>query len=258
MDTLLWDPVSSSPHREDFERFDIVIHLAGENITSQRWKPAFLQRLVESRSRDTQRLVEIFAGLKFPPRLFICASAVGFYGDRPGEILDEKSSRGEGFLSDLCAEWEREALKAKQLGIRVVCTRFGAVLDRGGGILRKVLPAFQWGLGAVLGSGSQQMSWIALDDVARAIEHCIVHEKLSGAVNVVSPNPVSQAQFAALLAKQLHRPLFLRAPAWLMRLIAGRMADELLLSSQSAIPRKLLETGFVFHYPQLSSLLSVL
>ncbi len=251
--SVFWDPARPDVPTEDFEGFDAVIHLAGENIAS-RWSKAKKKRLVESRCRDTAVLAQILLKLKQPPKIVITASAVGFYGDRGEEVLTEKSAKGKGFLADLCAEWEAAAdiLKPR---LRVAHTRFGPVLSPEGGALKKMLPAFRWGFGGKLGTGRQFFSWVALEDVVGAIAHILATPELSGPVNVVAPHAVTQGAFAKALAEQLHRPAFFSLPAPVLKFLLGEMGEEMLLAGAHVIPERLLETGYQFRYPLLENYL---
>ncbi len=254
---VFWDPAHPEATRlEDFEHFDAVIHLAGENIAG-RWSKAKKERLVESRCRDTASLTQIITRLKAPPKIVICASAVGFYGNRGDEVLTEQSVKGEGFLSDLCAQWEA-ATEALEPRIRVVHMRFGPVLSLEGGPLKRMLPIFRLGLGGKIGTGRQYFSWVAVEDAAGAILHALQTSTLSGPVNVVAPHAVIQGVFAKQLAQQLRRPAFFHLPAWFLRLCLGEMADELLLASAHAAPQRLLETGYEFLHPELRQYLKQL
>lgn len=253
-DAIFWDPEQGNLRKEDFEGFDAVIHLAGANIGAHRWSKKVKDQIFLSRCRDTWLLSQILCRLYRPPKTLISASAVGIYGNRGDEILTENSSLGSGFLSDLCTKWERATDSIENRGTRVIHTRFGHVLDPRGGILGKLIPLFRLGLGGKWGSGKQFVSWIALQDLVRAIEHCLNSESLSGPVNCVAPHPAAQAEFARIIAKKLHRPALGHLPAWLLKLVLGEMAKETLLSSQRAMPEKLLEMGYLFKYPNLSSL----
>lgn len=246
-DTLYWDPQSTSA---EFENFDAVLHLAGEPIFGL-WTAKKKERIRESRVKDTQALAELFLKTKNPPKVFISASAVGYYGDRGELLLTEESGVGAGFLATVCQEWEEASNPLTRKGIRVVHTRFGIVLGKKGGILQKMRLPFQYGLGAIFGTGRQWISWISLKDLVRTLTFCLQDERIVGAINCVSPHPVRQKEFAELLASQLKRPLFLRLPSAFLRLFLGRMAEELLLASQRASPQKLLSYGFTFHTPTL-------
>jgi uncharacterized protein (TIGR01777 family) len=232
-----------------------VIHLAGEPIIG-RWSKAKKRRILESRVVSTKLLAEIFARVERPPTVFLSASAVGYYGDRGEEYLTEKSAAGEGFLASVCTAWEGGSKILEQRGIRVVHTRFGAVIGRNGGILKKMLLPFKLGLGCTLGTGKQWMSWIALKDLTRAIAFCIETPSIEGPVNCVSPNPIRQREFAKCLAASLSRPLFFRIPAWFLRTILGQMGDEVLLASQRVSPEKLHQKHFSFQAPTLEEAIS--
>ncbi len=231
--------------------FDAVIHLAGENIASGRWNTAKKERIRMSRVSGTTLLAQSLSEKKVKPELLICCSAVGFYGDRGDEELTEQSPPGSGFLSQVCQEWEAACAPAVEAGIRTVNTRFGMVLSPKDGALRKMLLPFRLGLGGAAGSGRQFMSWIDIEDLCDAIFHIIDNPTLRGPVNLVSPNSVRNKEFSQVLAKTIHRPAVLPAPAFALRLILGEMADALLLSSTRAVPQKLLDSKFVFTHPDL-------
>lgn len=253
---IFWNPHTGEVPLDPFEGFDAVIHLAGKNIAGGRWNSKFKEELFISRCRDTWLLSHVLMRLKKPPKCFICASAVGIYGNRGEEPLTEESSPGTGFLADLCQKWEEAARAIEQKGVRVVHTRFGMVLSDEGGMLQKLLPVFKLGLGAILGNGQQILSWVALDDVIYAIYHALMVEQISGPLNVTSPHPVTQEVFSKKLANALHRPCFLRLPAPLLKALFGEMADEMLLCSAKALPKKLLQSGFRFQYPLLEFMLN--
>jgi len=257
-DTIYWNPEEETFDSKDFEGFDTVIHLAGAPLAQKRWTRKRKKELFLSRTRDTRFLVEILVSLSKPPATFLSASAIGFYGNRGEEILTEESPPGLGFLASLCADWERAADPLKQKKIRIVHARFGIVLGREGGMVAKLVPLFRLGLGGKLGPGTQKISWIAVEDLIGGIGHILSHKELEGAVNLVAPYPVSQAEFAKALAEKLKRPALLSFPAWLLKLMLGEMADEMLLSSQNVRPEKLLQTGYVFQYPELSQALESL
>ena len=250
-----WSPERYSIALARIEGFDGVVHLAGESIAEGRWTEEKKKRIRESRVKGTQLLSESLAGLKNPPRSFLCASAIGYYGNRGDEILTESSLPGNDFLADVCVEWEKATERAAQKGVRTVNLRFGVILDSKGGALAKMLPPFRMGVGGRIGSGKQWMSWIALDDVVGAIKYALTNESLSGPVNVVAANPVTNAEFTKALGKVLSRPTFFPVPAFGARLVFGEMADALLLSSQRVEPRRLKEAGYSFAYPQLEGAL---
>ncbi|OGR85058.1 MAG: TIGR01777 family protein [Elusimicrobia bacterium RIFCSPLOWO2_01_FULL_54_10] len=234
------------------EGIDAVVHLAGESITG-RWTADKKEKILKSRVEGTQRLAEILSGLSRPPKVFICASAIGYYGDRGEEILKEESSPGNLFLSQVCKEWEAACQPAAQKGIRSVNLRIGMILGRDGGALAKMLLPFKLGAGGIIGSGKQWMSWITLDDVIGVILHALKTETLSGPVNAGSPNPIINFGFTKTLGKALHRPTIFPMPAFAARLVFGQMADELLLASTRVEPAKLKASGYSFKYPSLEA-----
>lgn len=249
---FLWDPYNFE-FREDMRRLNGIraaIHLAGDNVSSGRWTAEKKQRIRSSRVQTTRSLVELLSRLDQRPEVLICASATGFYGDREEETLTEDSSSGEGFLAEVCREWEAEAETAAQLGVRVISLRFGVILAANGGALAKMLPLFRLGLGGRLGDGRQWMSWVSLPEVVRIVDYCIADTRLQGPVNVVA-NPVTNQEFTDVLAQHLHRPAAIPAPAFALRLALGEMADGALLASTRAIPEKLLQCGFEFDHPTL-------
>lgn len=248
-----WDPTSSLavPHTECFEDLTAVIHLSGANLASHRWSEAYKRELIESRLSSTQALANMLASLSHPPQMLLIASAVGIYGDRGEELLDETSRPGTGFLADLCQQWEAAAESAVAAGIRVLHLRFGMVLGSGQGALARFLPFFRCGLGAKLGNGRQYMSWISLPDVVGGVIWLMGLGEARGAYNFTAPNPVTNAQFVRLLAAQLHRPAVLSIPAPILRLGYGQMADEVLLASARAYPARLAAAGFQFTHPSL-------
>lgn len=240
------------------EGFDVVINLAGSPIMEGRWNSARKEKILKSRVETTKQLVDAMRVCKKRPGVLISASATGIYGDSGSSMVTELAPQGTGFLADVCSQWEYEAIQASEQGVRVVLLRIGMVLTPKGGALRKMLPAFRLGLGASLGSGQQWMSWISMRDLVRAIQHCIVTDALSGPVNAVAPNPVTNKEFTASLAKALRKPAWFKAPAWLLRLILGELADEAILSSTRVMPEKLLKSGFIFQDGTLSCSLSFL
>jgi uncharacterized protein (TIGR01777 family) len=247
-----WDPYDFQ-FREDMRRLSGIraaILLSGDNLMAGRWTAAKKRRIRESRIRSTRSMVELLSHLEQRPEVLLCASAVGFYGDRGNEVLTEDSAAGHGFLPGICREWEAAADAAISLGIRVVHLRFGVVLARESGALAKMLPLFRLGLGGNLGSGRQWMSWIALPTLVEIVEFCMNHHNVQGPVNVVA-NPVTNAEFTLALAHHLHRLAVVPAPAIALRMAFGEMADAALLSSTRAIPAKLLHAGFIFKLPTL-------
>ncbi|MFO1094774.1 MAG: TIGR01777 family oxidoreductase [Planctomycetaceae bacterium] len=250
-DTVAWNPSQGIVTPQAVDGLDVVVHLAGENIASGRWTAAQKQRIRDSRVAGTRNLARSLSQLASPPQAFICASAIGFYGDRGDELLTESSAVGTGFLADVCQEWEAAADEARAFGARVVQMRFGVVLSKEGGALQKMLLPFKLGAGGRIGSGKQYWSWVALPDVVGAIRHAIVSEDLTGPVNVVAPNPATNAEFTRVLARVLHRPAIMPMPAAMARLALGEMADELLLASARVVPQKLDSSGYKFQFRDL-------
>ncbi len=248
---ILWDPKNQSIDPQELEGFDAVINLAGENIAGGRWTEAKKKRILESRVKSTRLLCETIKKLQDPPKVLINASALGYYGHVPKGTVTESTPAGEGFLSHVCQEWESatEILLGEE--IRIVYLRTGIVLSPEGGALKTMLLPFKLGLGGVVGSGKQFMSWIDIEDEIRAIYHCLKTESLHGPVNLTAPNPVTNREFTKTLGKVLSRPTFLPMPAFLARLAFGEMADEMLLASAKIIPEKLQKTGYEFKYPEL-------
>lgn len=239
----------------DLEGFDAVIHLAGRNIAT-RWTDRVKQEILLSRVDLTSHLSETLSKLTHPPKVFICASAIGIYGDRKEEVLTEASAVGTGFLATVCKEWEAATLPAKKRGVRCVNARFGIILSPKGGALAKMLVPFRVGLGTILGSGEQYMSWIALQDVIQGLNHVLMNDALEGPVNFTTPNPVTNRTFSEELAKALHRPLFLKIGEKPLRWLLGEMAEEMLLSSARVMPEKLMQSGYHFLYSDLSRFFS--
>jgi uncharacterized protein (TIGR01777 family) len=252
---VTWDPQTGEMNLPAAEGADAVINLAGASIGGGRWTANRKALLRSSRVDLTEHLVTALARLKSPPKIFISASAIGFYGDRGEESLTEASSSGKDFLSKITRDWEAAAIKVEQFGARTVLARFGIILSKNGGALPQMLTPFKLGAGGKLGSGKQWMSWISLDDAITAIRTAITDANLSGPINIVAPNPARNADFTRALAKVLHRPAILPAPAFALRLALGEMADALLLSSQRVIPEKLTQQHFKFQYPDLESAL---
>lgn len=252
---FLWNPAKGEIDLKAFEGIDAVINLSGENIFSGRWTEARKERILESRVNATKVLNSSIISLKTPPKVFIQASAVGFYGDGGEAIKDENSPPGKDFLAQVCKAWE----SALHPGVRTVILRFGIVLGAGGGLLGTVLPFFKLGLGSRLGSGLQWMSWIALEDLTSLFHFALTHPSLSGIINAVSPHPVTNGAFTNALCKALHRPQCFPLPSWLLRFLFGRQkADALLLGSFRVKSQKLQESGFGFLYPELEEALRYL
>lgn len=245
-----WDPARGAIDAAKLESVDAAVHLAGESI-AQRWTAARKRRIVESRVKGTDLVARTLASLPRRPRVLVCASAVGWYGARADEALDERSTPGEGFLAETCRAWEAAADPARDAGIRVVHLRFGIVLSAEGGALAKMLLPFKLGLGGRVGDGRQWLSWIDHADALGAIRHALATPALDGPANAVSPNPVTNAEFTRTLGAVLHRPTVLPLPAFAARLAFGEMADHLLLTGQRVLPRKLTASGFAHRHPDL-------
>jgi uncharacterized protein len=253
--SLVWDPDAGRIDPALLEGFDAVVHLAGENIAGARWTREQKARIRNSRVKGTRLLAETLAGLSSPPQVMVSVSAIGYYGDRGEEMLTEESPPGEGYLSEVCREWEAATQSASKKGIRVVIPRIGIVLTPAGGALARMLPPFQAGVGGVVGSGRQYMSWLALDDVVGAIHHAIVSDSLRGPVNAVAPRPVTNREFTKTLGRVLGRPTLFPAPAFALRLAFGEMADALLLASARVSSGRLESSGYKFRQPDLEAAL---
>lgn len=248
-DDIEWDPVAGTLDARALDGVDAVIHLAGENLAAGRWTESRRRRIVESRATGTRTLAEAIARARRTPAVLVSASAIGAYGSRGEEPLDELSRTGQGFLADVCRQWERATEPAREAGTRVVTPRFGVVLSPGGGALAKMLPAFRAGGGARLGDGRQWMSVVSIDDLIGAVHHLLMHGAAVGPANVVSREPIRNVDFTRMLAHQLGRPALLTAPAPALRIALGQLADETLLTSQRIFPRRLEETGYEFRHP---------
>jgi uncharacterized protein (TIGR01777 family) len=248
---LRWDPTGADLDAGRLRELgpDAVVHLAGESIGG-RWTAARKARIRDSRVQGTRLLSERIASLERRPGVLVCASAVGYYGDRGDEVLDESSRPGSTFLAQVTQAWEAAAEPARAAGIRVVNLRLGIVLSKRGGALGRMLPLFRLGLGGPLGSGRQYMSWVALDDVVDVIRHALVTATLDGPVNTASPNPVTNREFARTLGRVLGRPAVMPAPAFALRLVLGELGGEL-LGGQRVDPGRLLASGYEFRNPQL-------
>lgn len=246
-----WNPDRYSIAIARLDGFDAVIHLAGESIAEGRWTEEKKRRIRDSRVKGTKLLSDALANLTSPPKTLICASAIGYYGDRGEEVLTEQSPPGKDFLSEVCVEWEQATQLASEKGIRVVNARFGIILSEDGGALAKMLTPFRLGIGGRIGSGNQWMSWIALDDVIGGIEYALTNESLRGPVNFVAPTPVRNMEFTKVLGKVLSRPTIFPVPEFGVRLAFGEMGDALLLSSQRVEPQRLKTAGYPFKYEVL-------
>ncbi len=252
---LSWDPTAGTIDRNKLEGIagglDAVVHLAGANIAGKRWTKAYKQLLIDSRVDGTTLIAETIANLNLKPKVFACASAIGYYGNRGNDELDEATACGDSYLPELCMQWERSCQAARDAGIRTANMRFGVVLSPKGGALQKMLTPFKLGAGGILGNGRQFFSWISLDDAVRAIQFVTDNDSLSGPVNLVSPNPVTNHEFTKTLGRVLSRPTVLPMPAFAARLLFGDMADPLLLASARVVPSALTEAGFSYHHAQL-------
>jgi uncharacterized protein (TIGR01777 family) len=252
-----WRPDNTAQplvHDEDLARLEgcsAAVHLAGANLSSHRWTPAYKKTIRDSRIDSSQALVSILSHLQSPPKVLVCASAIGIYGDRGDEVLTEDSAHGTGFLPEVCEAWEASPDAAKALGIRVVHLRFGVVLAPAGGAMAQLLPLFKSALGGRLGDGRQWMSWVTLTDVVRAIVFAISTEQAEGPFNVVAPNPVTNADFTRALASEVHRPAPWMVPAFALKAAFGQMAQDTLLSSSRVLPARLQASGFKFLEPTI-------
>jgi uncharacterized protein len=252
-----WQAENETPPDEAWEGVDAVIHLAGEPVAGQRWTETQKRRIRDSRVLGTRNLIEGLKRATVKPQVFVSASAVGFYGDRGDEKLDESSTAGRGFLSEVCVEWEREAAQAAEMGVRVALVRIGVVLSPQGGALEKMLTPFKLGLGGRLGSGRQWFPWIHLDDIVGILHHALVTLAVNGPINGVAPGVVNNAEFTKELADVLHRTVFLPVPEFALQIMMGEMA-AVVLASQRVEPRVALATGYQFVYPQLRPALKAL
>ena len=251
---ILWDPSAGTIEADDLEDFDAVVHLAGESIVG-RWTAEKKARILESRVKGTRLLCESLAHLRDRPIVLVSASAIGYYGDRGDQVLDEESSAGSLFLSEVARAWEAATEPAARHGIRVVNLRIGFVLSKAGGGLATMLLPFKWGIGGRVGSGRQYLSWIAIDDVVGAISHAILSDSLRGPVNAVAPHPVTNREFTKTLGRVLWRPTIFPLPAFAARMVMGEMADNLLLASTRVEPARLLASGYEFQFPELKGAL---
>ncbi len=251
-DEIEWDAEKgfSETEQAKLENFDAVVHLAGDNVASENWSDEKKRKIKDSRVVGTRVLVDALKKTENPPKIFVSASAVGFYGDRKDEILTEDSKHGEGFLPDVCMAWEDEIERANEFA-RVAFLRIGVVLAKDGGALEKMLTPFKFGVGGTVGSGKQWMSWIAIDDLIKIFDFALENENLRGAVNAVAPNPVTNAEFTETLGKVLHRPTVLPIPEFAIKLLFGEMGETLLLQGARVLPKKLESAGFEFEFTNL-------
>ncbi len=251
--TYRWDPMEGEPPVDSVHDMDAVIHLAGEPV-AQRWNPEVKEKIRASRVEGTRRLVDAIAKARHKPKVLICASAIGAYGDRGDEILTENSTLGKGFLADVCRAWEAEADRAAWFGVRVVKIRIGFVLGRNGGAMKSITPLFRLGLGGPLGSGKQWMPWVHENDITRLFIWAAENE-VSGVFNGVAPNPVTNKEFTRALASALHRPAILPAPGFAIKAALGELGQHV-LDSARVIPEAALQAGFKFQFSDLNSALS--
>ena len=248
---MYWNASAGEIESGKLEGVAAVVHLAGENIAGHRWTKAFKDEIRTSRVKGTHLIAGAIAHATNKPPAFVCASAIGYYGNRGDELLTEASPSGRDFLADVCREWEKACQPARDAGVRVVNARIGVILSPKGGALAKMLTPFKLGLGGKIGDGRQYMSWIALDDVVAALQFLVTASTVSGAVNLTAPNPVTNAEFTATLGRVLSRPTIFPMPAFAARLAFGEMADALLLSSTRVAPPVLAGAGYNFHDPRL-------
>ncbi len=248
---ISWDPYEGKIEKQKIEAFDAVVNLAGESIAGGRWTASKKRRIFSSRIDVSKFLSKMMAGASKRPKVFLNASAIGYYGNRGTEIVTEQSRPGDGFLPEVCQAWEDAAQEAERAGIRVVKLRTGVVLAIEGGALQRMLVPFKMGLGGQLGSGDQYMSWITLHDEVAAIMHCIANQSLSGPINLVAPYAVTNSEFTKTLAEVLSRPAIFPVPGLVLKTLLGEMAEALLLGGVRVMPEKLLNTGFKFQDPEL-------
>ncbi len=254
-DEISWTPEDGDWNSAFDEGIDGIVHLAGENIASGKWTKKKKEKIRSSRIEGTKRLCEHILKLPTTPSVLVCASAIGYYGDRGMEFLNEGSSRGSGFLPDVCVGWEEATESVSKAGIRVVNVRFGVVLSKDGGALAKMLTPFKIKMGGKIGSGTQYMSWVAIDDVTGAIYHTLVTDSLKGPVNVTAPNPATNKEFTDTLGKVLNVPTVMPMPAFAAKFAFGEMAKDLLLASTKVAPKRLADSGYEFQYPELENAL---
>lgn len=248
-----WSIEEGFAEPEKLEGLDAVVHLAGENVSGLRWTDEKKKAIHDSRVLGTRNVVDAISKLKDRPKVFVSSSAIGFYGERGDEEVTESSAAGDNFLAGVCKEWEAESRRAEDAGIRTVLLRTGIVLSKDGGALGTMLTPFKLGVGGVVGSGKQWMSWISMDDHIAVINYVIENENIRGAVNSVSPHPVTNQEFTKTLGEILYRPTFLPLPEFAVSMVFGEMGDALLLASTKVMPKRLEDAGFEFKYPYLKT-----
>ncbi len=256
-DEIEWDAERGFSDSEQIklENFDAVVHLAGDNVASENWSEAKKKKIRDSREIGTKVLVDALNKTQNPPKHFISASAIGFYGNRGDELLTEDSAKGEGFFPEVCTAWETEAIRAEEFGARVVCLRIGVVLAKNGGALEKMLMPFKFGVGGVIGSGKQWMSWIALDDLIKIFHFALENENLRGAYNAVAPNSVTNQEFTKTFGSVLNRPTIFPIPEFGIKLLFGEMGKTILLEGARVLPKRLEDAGFQFQFTNLEQAL---
>ena len=257
-DGIAWDPAKGELDPQQLIGADAVIHLGGAGIADRAWTKDRKKLIRDSRVKSTRLLAESLARLERKPEVFLCASAIGYYGNRGDELLDEQSDPSDDFLGSVCQEWEAATQPAADAGIRVVRMRIGLVLAANGGALAKMIPPFKFGLGGPVGSGKQYMSWIHMSDVVGGIHFCLHNREIHGPVNLTAPQPLTNRMFTKALGKALHRPAILPAPAFMIRLIFGEMGRKLLLGGSKVQPLVLQNYGYSFRYPQLDAALKAI
>jgi uncharacterized protein (TIGR01777 family) len=257
-----WNPEQGKFDASLIKGFDAIVNLAGESIAGDnpiqgRWTSSRKEKILNSRVKATKLLSEAILNSDNPPKVFVSASAIGFYGDRSDEKLTEESSNGKGFLAEVCNAWEKESQITKDK-TRLVNARIGIVLSNDGGALASMLPPFKFGVGGILGNGKQYMSWISIEDAARSIIHSITNDDINGIINIVSPNPVTNFDFTKILGNVIKRPTIFPVPTFGIKILFGEMGEELLLSSGRVIPQKLIDTGFKFKFEHLANALKII
>ena len=248
---VVWDGRSGGEWVAEVEGAAGVINLAGENVASGRWSAGRKRRILASRVESCAAIIEAVQQCKVKPAVVVQASAIGYYGDRGDEVVDESGEMGQGFLAEVVRQWEAAIEPVRDLGVRLAVLRLGVVLGRGGGMLAAVMKAFRLFVGGHPGSGLQQMSWVHLDDVAGAIEYCLANDSCEGVFNLTAPGAVTAKEFFATLGKMMRRPSWLHVPGFVLKILLGQMAEEMVLTGQRVAPRRLMESGFEFQYPQL-------